>query len=166
MDEDGIEDIESIYIVKNDDELFWELRSDIWTKETINNEVWIGINGIALPESFPFKEGSYRLIVIDSIGERVETEFYLKPVQNKKTVFPDIANSRDGIIDIKSPYSENTVFIFSETGELINSHKTKDREYSFLTQQSASGSIPKTAYIYSYSDELGCGLFNGPFYLR
>ncbi len=77
QDSDGFEDIEALYIVKDEEELFWKLDPESWTKKDIEGSAWIGSNGISLAGSEAFPEGSYRLIIVDAAGEKAEREFNL-----------------------------------------------------------------------------------------
>jgi len=161
-DEDGTDDIESIFLIHDEEELFWELNSENWTTVTTDSETWIGSNGIAFPGGLAPAKGLFRIFVLDAAGERTVEELYIQPPEkSSKVAFPQLDIRDDGSLFIKSTGREHTLWYYDDSGSIVESHKTSDRNVP----------VPKSAdrisqvYVYSYSDENGCGVISGPYQL-
>ncbi|MCK5198132.1 MAG: hypothetical protein KAR21_07265, partial [Spirochaetales bacterium] len=61
-DEDGIGDIESIYLIHDESELFWKLNPDSWKHKVLGGKNWIGSNSIRMGDSSSLPAGNYRLL--------------------------------------------------------------------------------------------------------
>ncbi len=109
-DNDGPKDISSLYIIQDTAELFWKYDSSSWSEKKIDNNRWIGSNRIQMPDNRAFPEGIYRIIVIDSGGERDTREIYL-PKAASPHLLPEIVLMKDNAILIHSPYKENYLFL-------------------------------------------------------
>ena len=119
-DEDGIEDIESIYLIHDESELFWKLSKDNWNQKVLGGKNWIGSNSIRMSDSSNLPAGNYRLVVIDRAGERDTREFHLSgkmlELKNSES-FPELLIGPD--IVIKSKFPDNTLWIYDEAMEII-----------------------------------------------
>ncbi len=165
-DEDGIDDIDRIYIIRDDEELFWELDPESWSEIEQDGVVWIGTSGISYPPSLSGISGTFRIIVIDAAGERTEIEEYIGfPGNVKEPDFPLLEiNGRDSI-RISGRFTEHILWLYNEFGALAASWKSSERSIQL------NGLIPDqrkidnldNCYIYAYSNELGAGLLSGPF---
>jgi len=105
-DEDGPKDIVSLYIIRDKAELFWKYDTDSWSEKKIGTERWIGSNRISMPDSESFPSGIYRIIVIDTGGERDEKEIYI-PSENISQKLPSLLIKKDDTFNIQSPFSDN-----------------------------------------------------------
>ena len=159
-DEDGIDDIESIFIIHDEGELFWELSSDNWVTVTEENATWIGSNGIAFPGTEPPARGSLRIIVIDAAGDRTTEEvFFQPPPADSRLTFPRLESGEEGSLLIRSTHTQHTLWYYDSEGGIVESYKTEDRRI-FPTH---SEEDIATIYLYAYSNEHGCGLVSGPY---
>ena len=64
-DEDGIGDIDYIYLIHDESELFWKLNSSEWNQKVLGGKNWIGSNSIRMNDRSNLPSGTYRLVVID-----------------------------------------------------------------------------------------------------
>ncbi|MEW5818329.1 MAG: hypothetical protein AB1798_23440, partial [Spirochaetota bacterium] len=108
-DEDGFDDLESLYLISDDEELFWKLNADNWIKSERDNEIWVGSNNLQMADynSIPRKE--CRLILIDNAGERDEKRIYIssRKINLSNFSFPELVIESDGVL-IKSRYKTNS----------------------------------------------------------
>ena len=74
-DEEGIEDIEEIFIINDEHLLYWKLNQENWSRREIDGDTWLGSSSLRHVGGFP--RDSYRYLVIDKTGDRVEGEFVL-----------------------------------------------------------------------------------------
>lgn len=105
-DEDGPKDIVSLYIVQDNAELFWKYDTESWSEKKIGSQLWIGSNRISMPDSESFPSGKYRIIVIDTGGERDEKEIYI-PSEKISQKLPSLIIKRNDTFNIQSPFSDN-----------------------------------------------------------
>lgn len=165
QDEDGIEDIESIYLINDDKELFWELTKADWKEIKVDSETWIGANGLSVPENMELPGGNYRVLVIDIGGERAQQEIYLKPYKNnKKYNYPSLRIPQAGEVLIESVIPANTIWIYSAEGKLLGAQKTEDKNIPLSSIVKEDKDINGMyGYVYCYSNDDGCGLISGPY---
>ncbi len=165
-DEDGIDDIDRIYIIRDDEELFWELAPESWSEKEQDGVIWIGTSGISYPPSLPGVSGTFRIIVIDAAGERTEIEEYIGfPGNVKESDFPLLEiNGRDSI-RISSRFTEHILWLYNDFGALAASQKSSERSIQLNALIPDQRKIDGLAncYIYTYSNDLGAGLLSGPF---
>jgi hypothetical protein len=96
-DEDGFEDVETLYLVNERQELFWKFTKDNWARRDQGGDVWIGSNGITDPETKSFPRGTYRLICIDRGGERTERDVSVSPPDTSGIELPTASVAGDSI---------------------------------------------------------------------
>lgn len=162
-DEDGHDDLEYIYLIHDDAELMWELSSEQWTTAGQQGEEWIGSNGFVRADLTDFPRGEYRIVVIDTAGERDEGNIYVSMKQNitEKAKLP-FASAENGELTISNAPNGYTVWGYNEAGEFIGSIKDLSAP---LPLQELEERVPglREMYIYSYDMEEGYGLLSGPY---
>jgi hypothetical protein len=118
-DDDGIEDIEELWIIQDDEALSWKLTNADWTKKTEGADNWIGAAGLARNDYGQMPRGEYRVVAIDAAGERVEKAFKVDGA------FPDLPMPEialeAGLIRAKSSWPETLVLAYDGTGALAGS---------------------------------------------
>lgn len=126
-DEDGEKDLESIYLINDEHQLFWEIKSEEWNVYSEQNIMWFGRNGILAPGEGHFPDGDYRILLIDRAGERDEKEFYLKnripPLDEVES--PEIEFDKNKI-SVKTDNPLFQIWFYNEENELVE----KSRSYS------------------------------------
>ena len=158
FDEDGIEDIKTIYVINDGAELFWKIDEEKWVYKTFNNENWFGSNNIVMNDYSGMPLGQYRVVVIDDAGERQETTFTISSYDKKFNAdeFP-------------SAVVENNMISFSENTEIIWFY---DQDMKFVSEINVSNitnrkmAFPNNAkalYLYKYDRVNGYGLMSGAY---
>lgn len=113
-DKDGQEDVEAMYIVNDEQELFWKLDASNWTYKEEDGELWLGSNGLSASswDQQRLPRGLYRLLLVDQAGQRSERSFMLSAPDFTEYTFPSIMISTSGTIELNSSYTVNTLFFF------------------------------------------------------
>lgn len=163
-DEDGISDIEYIYLIHDESELFWKLNTETWSNKEIAGKNWFGSNKFTMNDNSILPVGQYRVMVIDQAGERDTSELnitskMLKLDENIK--FPKLIIGPD--ILIESNFSENLLHIYDQSMELLKNLKI---EKGKINKSVISNDTNGKAYwisIYSFNENNGTGLIRGPY---
>lgn len=117
-DRDGKDDIEALYVIQDEAELFWKLRADNWVYKEDVGEFWLGRNGMAGPERF-LPRGQYRLLLVDQAGHRSERSFSLSAAPRTDYSFAQVTLTADNSIELSSPYELNTLFFIDAGNNII-----------------------------------------------
>jgi len=166
MDEDGIEDVESVYIINDSAELFWKLNNDNWERKESEGYSWLGSNRIVMADYSAFPRGTYRVIVIDAGGNRDEGEIYLgaDKLTQSQIDFPTLL-VEENKFTIDSVYSKHTLWLYDSVGTGILTHSTGDKEIARdkLFPDLRQAESASYAYVYAYDERRGVGIASGPY---
>ncbi len=118
-DEDGENDIDTLYFINDDSGIYWELNSDEWQEKFIEDDRWIGSNSIIMPDRSPIPRDSLRIHIRDLAGESVEEKLYIvKKRHDFKTLkFPELIIDDDKF-KLRS-YEAGRIFLYSDNDDLI-----------------------------------------------
>ncbi len=166
-DEDGIADIDFIYLIHDESELFWQLDTDIWTQKVLGGKNWIGSKSIRMNDFSNLPAGKYRLVVIDKAGERDTRSFSISGKMidtNNDKYFPELLIGSD--IEIRSNFSENTLWIYDKSMELLKNIKIENGKISMDIINNDTSNRAFWVSIYSFDAENGVGLIRGPYPLK
>jgi len=115
-DEDGIENLEELYLYHDKEQLRWRIKSDEWVSYTQDNKTWIGSRSIAIQEG-TLPRGVYRAVLVNKGGERGERLFtYDTDIRHP---FPKI-EVENGMYSIKSEWPENRLVCYDRSGNYIS----------------------------------------------
>ena len=117
-DQDGLADIEYLYIVHDESELFWTLTMDNWIQKDEGDSVWLGSNGLEPGDDGLIPRGRYRAIVVDKAGERDSRIFNLSAPITKDYILPAIRLAKN-IVTLDSAYQTNTLFFLDPAGNPV-----------------------------------------------
>lgn len=116
-DGDGIADIEYIYMVHDESELFWTLTADTWVRTDDGAGSWLGSNGLRSPDGV-MPRGSYRVVVVDKAGERDERTYTLSAPPTRDLPIPVLSLSGTSM-HLESGCALNTVFFLDAGGNVV-----------------------------------------------
>jgi hypothetical protein len=120
-DEDGLDNIAEIWVVKDDADLAWKITDSDWVKTADGNDTWFGASALASPDLAAMPRGSYRLIAIDGAGQRVEEEFKVAGnFPGTKAPEPEVSG---GKLSVSSAWPETLAMAFDGVGALLVSVK-------------------------------------------
>ncbi|RKX87681.1 MAG: hypothetical protein DRP58_02260 [Spirochaetes bacterium] len=166
-DADGLSDIDFIYIIHDESELFWILSPETWVEKVISGKNWIGSNNISMNDKSDLPSGKYRILVLDKAGERDSQQIN---ISKKITIlkdglsFPELIIGSD--IKIKSVFSDNTLWIYDKSMVLLKNIKIKNGQISKSIILDDTNNAAHWISIYSFSPETGTGLVRGPYLIQ
>lgn len=158
-DDNGIDDILEIWVLKDDSAYAWKFTDTDWIKATDGGDDWIGASAIATPELASMPRGTYRFIAIDAAGQRAEKEFEVTGS------FPDrkapSLSCADGMLTVVSTWPETLALAFDATGSLLASPGAQAGPSS-LAGTFGSDLAARTVQVaaYGYDPELKMGAFS------
>ena len=111
-DDDGIENLDELYIFHDREQLRWHLKSDEWISYTHEDKTWIGTRSLAVQEgSLP--RGVFRAVLINKGGEKGERSFTYDA--DVRFPFPELEIEDDMYI-IRSEWPVNRLVCYDRAG--------------------------------------------------
>ena len=133
-DENGIDDLEWLFIIHDGAELFWRLNSNQWEQMEANDDIWIGAPAIGMASNAPFPSGEYRIVVYDASGREHEQSAQLSEAPDDFVpIFPTVtvqrAQNSNRIIGLalNSQYRRNVIRSYNVQGDLVGEYEGPDR---------------------------------------
>jgi len=162
----GIKDLDSIYLLSDDQELFWRLDSTNWAKSERDGRLWLGSNQIEMNDLSPLPRGVYRVLVTALSGEQAIETFNLneRPLLPSAVSFPTVVIGRDSV-DVSSAFASTTVWIYNRLGQLIAARAGPPGRWTLasLLPSSMLQAEATTLVAYAYDRQRGCGVISGPY---
>ena len=152
-DDDGIENLEELYLYHDREQLRWRIKSDEWISFTQDEKTWIGTRSITVREgSLP--RGVYRAVLINKGGEKGERSFTYDGAVRYPFPELEIAN---GFYTINSEWPNNRLVCYDREGNYTNTV-----ELSSLTGSVSQLSLPssvRTAALWAEDASNFCSAF-------
>ncbi|MBN2652419.1 MAG: hypothetical protein JXR63_08550 [Spirochaetales bacterium] len=165
-DEDGEKDLDQIYVINDENELYWEIGSAQWTTMERDGSKWYGYSDFTMYDKSPFPRGKYRFMVTDVSGERDEKEIFVNidRLDPAKIKFPSIS-VKDEKFYVDTEYENVMTIIYDANNRYINGNiieydVTPIREFPDFTSLYAGRR--NKLFLYVVTDG-GYGLLNGPY---
>jgi hypothetical protein len=153
-DESGLDNIDTIWIVDDDDALAWKLTSADWTKPSQGPSDWIGGSSLAAPDLGPIPRGKYRFVAIDASGQQAELAFAVGGAFPAKKA-PEISySSSSGQLSVRSEWTETLVLTFDAAGVFLRSAAAPEKAESLADLLGDDGA-ERTALVGAYGYEPG-----------
>ena len=166
-DKDGEDDIETVYIIRDDEQTFWRVDSVSWNLRNNRGMKWVGCENMTTVDGSLPSPGEYRVLVIDRAGERAEDSVFIpiiKKVPDAKQ-FPEILFTENyEILEIKSINSRNIISFYDSAGKLLGAYAATPGMLNIkkLKDPSVADNY-RTVEISYYSNSTGAGLVAGPY---
>jgi hypothetical protein len=144
-DDDGIEDLEELWLYHDWEGLSWRLTGDDWVRQPANGQIWIGSRAIAMEDGSSLPRGQYRAVLVDKGGEK--TEKLLAFDASEKRPFPSFSVTGD-FYRIESAYPRQTLVVYDNEGSYLISvdPPSPEGELSALGLPSQARSLALWAY--------------------
>jgi hypothetical protein len=111
-DDDGLENLDELFLYNDREQLRWQIRSDEWISYTQDGRNWIGTRSITSRDgSLP--RGVYRAVLINKGGERTERIFTFDG--NARYTFPEII-IENGVYTVRSEWPVNRLIGYDSSG--------------------------------------------------
>lgn len=162
-DNNGIEDLDSIYLVNDSNQLYWRLDPSSWQYSDKDGELWVGSNTIEMPDLSDLPRGKYRVLLSNLAGERATDDIFLSAdrLNPAKAAFPELAVTASSVT-VKT--AGTALWLYDPSGQLVGTRQgTGVFGISSLVPTGSPRDLPLTIYGYSYDRDCGCGLISGPF---
>jgi hypothetical protein len=72
QDDDGIEDLEELYLYHDWEGLSWQIKRSDWVTQEIDGKTWIGSRAIVMNDRSALPRGQFRAVLADKGGARSE----------------------------------------------------------------------------------------------
>ena len=119
-DDDGIENLEDLYLYHDREQLRWHIKSDDWVNYTNEGTTWIGSRSISIGEDEDLPRGQFRAVLVSKGGEKSERNFSFDAPANPRFPFPTLEIS-GGRYTASSAYPVNRLVCYDEEGNYISS---------------------------------------------
>lgn len=116
-DEDGIENLEELYLYNDREQLRWHIKSDDWVSYTSDETTWVGTRSIALQDNEDLPRGQYRAVLINKGGEKSERNFTFDG--EIRFPFPSL-DITDGWYTVNSAWPFNRFVCYDNEGNYIS----------------------------------------------
>ncbi len=127
QDDDGMENLDELYLYNDREQLRWLLKSDEWVTYTEDDKTWIGTRSIAVQEG-KLPRGVFRAELVNKGGERGERNFTFDAAA--RFDFPEL-EIEGGMYTINSDWPVNRLVCYDRSGNYS----------STITLPSLSGSV-------------------------
>ena len=111
-DEDGIENLDELFLFHDRDQLRWHFRSDEWVTFNQGEQTWIGSRSITSPDGV-LPRGVFRAVLVNQGGERGERSFTYDG--DVRFPFPELEIS-DGFFTVRSEWPINRLVGYDRMG--------------------------------------------------
>jgi hypothetical protein len=117
-DEDGIENLDELYLYHDREQLRWHISSDDWVSYEHEGKTWIGSRSIAIGSDESLPRGQYRAVLVNKGGEKSERDFSFDAPENPRFPFPSL-NITGRIYIVNSSYPVNHLVCYDDQGNYI-----------------------------------------------
>ncbi|MCL2762024.1 MAG: hypothetical protein FWD36_02300 [Treponema sp.] len=117
-DDDGLENLEDLYLYHDREQLRWHIKSDDWISYTHEEKTWIGSRSIAIGEDEILPRGQYRAVLVNKGGEKSERNFSFDAPEEPRFPFPNLEIS-GGSYTVTSSYPVNRLVCYDEQGKYV-----------------------------------------------
>jgi hypothetical protein len=191
-DPDGMDDLDALYVIDDDAELYWSIESKSWTSATAEGETWIGTDGVSMPGGVGFPAGTYRVLLEDQGGYTAEDSFTLSEDTSDpaKATYPTVTVTDDAVKVSGGPPNAE-IWVYSKDGKLAMRLSASGTPISGPPGPASGNAAPPggaagqtpgqpltlaaiaagnaalgagfTFWVYAYNERGGYGLLVGPF---
>jgi len=130
-DADGEDDLEFIYLIQDEEELFWEINQSNWETAVNGGENWVGKSSLKMVNG-PFPRSQYRILAVDRSGRRSEQSLFISADIISEPEFPQLSINHQTLLVEGTP-RVRILRIYDENDKLFNEIKTESNEIEIST---------------------------------
>lgn len=165
-DADGLDDLDALYVMNDDAQLFWRLTPEVWVVDRSDSGTWIGSTALAMPSDEPLPAGVYRVIVQDIAGQTAEESFRVTgstgPEARRHVEAIDVAIDANELT-VTGPFAAYEVWLYGSAGIRVAAAAFSER----IDLESAlpEGMLADELLLYVYAEppDDGSGYLSGPY---
>jgi hypothetical protein len=168
-DPDGFEDIEDVYLINDEQELFWRLDAETWAQSGTGEEVWIGSNSLRMPDGASFPDGLYRILLRDVGGDSAEQTIRLPSISlaEMRTLVPKVVVV-NGKIEISGGSGSYLLWLYDSNKRYLSAYPGGQGSLQVAkivgSQPSLQGGF--SFKVYRYIEERSLGVIAGPYFVK
>ncbi|MCL2763741.1 MAG: hypothetical protein FWD40_00470 [Treponema sp.] len=152
-DEDGIENLEELYLYHDREQLQWNIKSDEWLHSTHDGRDWIGTRSItAAGGSLP--RGVFRAVLINKGGESTQRTFTYDG--RIRFPFPELEIS-GGVYNVTSLWPVNRLVCYDSSGNYLTTVTLTGNSGS--VSQLRLPSLVRSAALWAEDEANACSAF-------
>jgi hypothetical protein len=126
-DDDGVEDLDSLYLYQDREGLSWQLKTDDWVAFDIEGQTWVGSHNLAMLDDETLPRGQFRAVLVDKGGERSERVFGFDAPEESRYPFPFLS-IENGVYRIDSLYPEHSFICYDGEGNYLSTKALETTE--------------------------------------
>lgn len=172
QDEDGREDLDRLYLLHEESELFWEWGTDEWVSFEEDGVSWIGTGRVSMPagaERRSLPRGTYRVQLRDRAGRSKERTFALRvpSYSADNIVFPQGRRNGD-FLTLEGMNEGSEIWFYSDENQLISRKEALSGDYSLEELFQQPSRVGQAGYFYLYRGDprRRLGILSGPWPLE
>ncbi len=168
-DADGLEDLEALFVMNDQAQLFWRLTPQDWVIDRSAVGIWIGSTALAMPEGEGVPAGIYRVIVQDAGGQIAEVGFQIAGstggAARQWAEAIDVTIEADELA-VSGPFAAYEVWLYGSAGTRVAAAAFAERIdlESALPAETAAEEL--LAYVYAAPPGDPAGYLSGPYAWR
>lgn len=167
-DDDGLQDLEALFVMNDQAQLFWRLTPEDWVIDRSGPGVWIGSTALAMPADEGVPAGGYRVIVQDAGGQIAELRFRISGsaggAARQRAEAIDVTIDADQLT-VSGPFAVYEVWLYGNAGTRVAAAAFAERIdlESALPADAAAGADELQAYVYAAPPGESAGYLSGPY---
>ena len=168
-DPDGFEDIEDVYLINDEQELFWRLDGESWIQSGSGQEIWIGSNSLKMPDGASFPAGEYRILLRDVGGDSAEQTIRLELLSLKeaKRYLPKVTVG-SGEILVAGDSTSYQLWLYDANRRYVNSFPVSRGSVGLdsITRSQPPLQGGFSFKVHAFVENQNLGVTSGPYYVK
>jgi hypothetical protein len=168
-DPDGFEDIEDLYLINDQQELFWRLDGESWAQSGTDEEIWIGSNSLKMPDGAAFPAGEYRILLRDVGGDSAEQTIRLQTISSKEAsrYLPKVSVA-GGEIRVAGEAGSYQLSVTDGSGRYIASYPIAEKPLTLAAITNSQPALREgfSFKVYGVVGNRNLGVTSGPYYVK
>lgn len=165
-DADGLDDLDALYVMNDQAQLFWRLTPEDWVVDRSDSGTWIGSTALAMPEEEPLPAGVYRVIVQDIAGQTAEDSFRVTgstgPEARRQVEAIGVAIDANELA-VTGPFTSYEVWLYGSAGSRVAAAAFAERIDLESALPEGIHAEELLLYVYAEAPDDASGYLSGPY---